>query len=327
MPAPDEGFETPLTGADIITDQRLIRRHFTYLAAETCVVAHVRRAGWLSAQQLGMVMLERARAAGVRLVRGRLTGADTPAGRLSAVHLDQAGRLETLAATHLVLAAGPMLKAVAGALGIELPVLAERHLKISLSDSLGLVSRAAPMVIWLDAQKLPWSPDERAMLAADDAMRWLTGTFPAGVHGRPDGHGQATTLLVLFNHHNAPADVVFPLPEDPHYGEIALRGFSTMVPAMRTYAEKGVRPVVDGGYYVKTRENRPLIGPSPVEGIYISGAYSGFGIMAACAGGDLIARHVVGAGLPDYAPAFMLTRYADPDYQALLASWGDGGQL
>jgi glycine/D-amino acid oxidase-like deaminating enzyme len=147
------------------------------------------------------------------------------------------------------------------------------------------------------------------------------------VHGRPEGSGAAGGLLVLFNYDNAPAEAVFPVPDEPHYAEIALRGMSTMVPALRSYVEKGARPFVDGGYYTKTRENRPLIGPLPVEGAYVSGAFSGFGIMAACAGGDLIARHVLEARLPDYAPAFLLSRYEDPAYGALLERWGDGGQL
>ena len=326
-PSSEAGFDTPLSGADIITDAGLIRRHFPCLAPETCVVAHVRRAGWLSAQQLGMVMLERAREHGVRLRRGRVTGADTRGGRLCAVHIERGGQRETLDATHLVLAAGPMLKTVAGQLGIELPIFAERHFKISLADSLGLVPRSAPMLIWLDEQRLPWNTEERDVLACDAATRWLTEAFPSGVHGRPDGSGGANTLLVLFNHHNEPVDVVFPLPEDAHTAEIALRGFSTMVPALRAYVEKGIRPTVDGGYYMKTRENRPLIGPSSIEGVFISGAYSGFGIMAACAGGELVARHVLGVDLPDYAPAFMLDRYRDRAYLAMLDTWGDGGQL
>jgi glycine/D-amino acid oxidase-like deaminating enzyme len=102
---------------------------------------------------------------------------------------------------------------------------------------------------------------------------------------------------------------------------------STMVPALKVYAEKGVRPYIDGGYYIKTRENRPLIGPMPVEGVYVSSAYSGFGIMASCAGGELLARHITGGPLPDYAPAFLLSRYQDPAYRSLLERWGDGGQL
>ena len=159
------------------------------------------------------------------------------------------------------------------------------------------------------------------------SARWLLRSFPAGVHGRPDGSGTSTTLLVLFNYDNSAADVVFPLPSEPHYAEIALRGISTMVPAMRAYVEAGARPYVDGGYYIKTRENRPLIGPLPLEGAYVSGAYSGFGVMASCAGGGLLARHVTESTLPDYAPAFLLSRYQDPAYCALLDRWGDGGQL
>ena len=174
------------------------------------------------------------------------------------------------------------------------------------------------MLIWLDEQHLPWSEEERATLAEDEDTRWLLQKFPAGVHGRPDGSGTSTSLLMLFNYDNSPADVVFPLPEEPHYAEIALRGMSTMVPALKAYIDKGARPFVDGGYYIKTRENRPLIGPLPVEGAYVSGAYSGFGVMASCAGGELIARHVTGvraarlrAGLPAVAlPGPGLSRLA-----------------
>ncbi|HJU30234.1 MAG TPA: FAD-dependent oxidoreductase, partial [Hyphomicrobiaceae bacterium] len=228
-------------------------------------------------------------------------------------------------ATHLVLAAGPMQGEMARMIGVDLPVAAERHLKISFADTRGAIPRAAPMLIWLDKQHLPWSEEERAALAEDEATRWLLEEFPAGVHGRPDGNGDK--VLVLFNYDNSPADVVFPLPEEPHYAEIALRGMSRIVPALDAYIGRSARPYVDGGYYLKTRENRQLVGPLPVEGAYISGAFSGFGVMAACAGGELLAAYVCERPLPDYAPAFLLSRYADPAYRALLDAWGDGGQL
>ena len=181
------------------------------------------------------------------------------------------------------------------------------------------------MLIWLDEQYLPWSDDERVTLAEDQETRWLLQKFPAGVHGRPDGNGE--TLLVLFNFDNRQSEVVFPLPETPHYPEIALRGMSTMVPALNGYIGRGVRPFIDGGYYIKTRENRPLIGPLPIEGAYICGAFSGFGVMASCAGGELLARHISQRALPDYAPAFLLSRYQHAGYCTLLDNWGDGGQL
>jgi glycine/D-amino acid oxidase-like deaminating enzyme len=325
VPSPERGFDLALTGADVIADKTLIRRHFPCLAPGTVAVAHARRAGWLSAQQLGMAMLEAARERGARLVRGRLAGIDIGGGRVRSVDIEHQGERRSLEATHLVLAAGPMLKETARLIGVELPIVAERHLKISLPDTLGAVPRGSPMLIWLDEQHLPWSDDERAALAGEEETRWLIEKFPAGVHGRPDGTGAA--LLVLYNYDITPSDVVLPLPEHPHYAEIALRGMSTMVPALTAYIGKGVRPYVDGGYYIKTQENRPLIGPLPVEGAFVSGAFSGFGVMASCAGGDLVARHVTQRALPDYAPAFLLSRYQDREYRALLDNWGDDGQL
>jgi len=324
VPSPERGFDFPLTGADVITDASLIRRHFPYFAPETVAVAHARRAGWLSAQQLGMVMLEAARERGMKLLRGTVVGIDAGE-RVRAVHVEHEGERRSLEASHLVLAAGPMQKAMAQLIGIDLPLYAERHHKVSFADALNAVPRSAPMMIWLDEQCLPWSEEERAALSQDEDARWLLQPFPAGVHGRPDG---AHATLVLFNHHGEPVEPVFPLPEPPpHYAEIALRGMSTMVPALQAYAGRPVRPYVDGGYYMRTRENRPLIGPVPVEGAYVSCGFSGFGVMASCAAGELIARHITGGALPDYAGAFLLSRYQDPEYRALLDAWGDGGQL
>lgn len=323
-PSPERGFDFALTGADVVTDARLIRRHFPYLAPETVAVAHARRAGWLSAQQLGMVMLEAARARGVRIVKGRIDGFDAAGGRVRAVHVEHQDGPQTLAATHVVLAAGPMQAEMARLIGVDLPIRAERHFKVSFPDMLGGLPRDAPMLIWLDEQHLPWSEEERAALAADEEAQWLLGTFPAGVHGRPDG---ASATIILFNHHGDAVDPVFPLPEPAHYAEIALRGMSTMVPALKAYNGETPRPYIDGGYYMRTRENRPLIGPVPVEGAYISCAFSGFGVMGSCASGELIARHITEAALPDYAAAFLLSRYQDAAYTALLDRWGDGGQL
>lgn len=120
---------------------------------------------------------------------------------------------------------------------------------------------------------------------------------------------------------------VFPLPYDPHYPEIVLRGLATMIPGLCVYFGKSPRPMVDGGYYTKTQENRPLVGPLPVRGAYVILALSGFGVMAACAAGELLAAHVTGSQLPPYASWFALERYQDPEYLKLLENWGASGQL
>jgi glycine/D-amino acid oxidase-like deaminating enzyme len=120
---------------------------------------------------------------------------------------------------------------------------------------------------------------------------------------------------------------VFPPPLDDQYPEVALRGLAHMLPGLTGYFERSLKPRLDGGYYTKTRENRPLIGPLPVSGAYVIGALSGFGLMTACAAGELLATYITGGELPSYAPAFSLDRYQDPQYQKLLANWTDSGQL
>ena len=324
----EQQYDNPaLTGADLITDPATIQREFGYLHRDTVVLAHARRAGWLSAQQLGMTMLEAARERGVQVVQGQLTDINTGSGQVQSVQVRQTDQTQTIATESLIICAGPMLAKIATSIGIELPVVAERHLKISFPDKHQVLPRNAPMSIWLDSQHLPWRDDERGALAEDSQNQWLLDEFPAGVHCRPDGVGSSQTVLALFNYENQSEPVVFPLRDEPHYPEIVLRGLSSMIPALATYVDSGVRPYMDGGYYVRTRENRPLIGPTAVPGVYVSAAYSGFGIMGSCAGGDLVARHVVHAELPEYEAAFRLTRYDDPDYCARIDAAGEDGQL
>ena len=57
--------------------------------------------------------------------------------------------------------------------------------------------------------------------------------------------------------------------------QVVVRGVARMVPDFAVYLQRMRRPFVDGGYYTKTRENRFLAGPLPIEGAYIIGALSG----------------------------------------------------
>jgi glycine/D-amino acid oxidase-like deaminating enzyme len=124
-----------------------------------------------------------------------------------------------------------------------------------------------------------------------------------------------------------PVEARFPVEFDAAYAEIVIRGMSRMIPAMAPYAERLPRAFVDGGYYTKTEENRLLASPLPLEGAYVLGGLSGYGLMSSNGAADLLADHIAGRPLPPYAPAFRLDRYADPAYRGLLADWGDSGQL
>jgi sarcosine oxidase subunit beta len=324
LPAPPQGHAGEPAGADLILDPALIRTHFPYLSTRTIAALHARRCGWLSAQQLGMSLLERARERGVTFVSARVEGIEVESGRVRAVRSHTGDVLTT---DCFVNAAGPFLKDIGAMLGVDLPVFTELHAKVIFRDELGVVPRHAPMLIWIDTQVLPWSEEERTLLAQSEETKRLLEELPSGVHARPEGGAESNVLLMLWAYHTPPVEPVWPPRFDPHYFEIVLRGLATMLPGLQAYLDRAPQPAIDGGYYTKTRENRPLIGPLPVKGAYVIGALSGFGVMAACAAGELLAAHLTGGALPHYAPAFLLERYQDPGYQRLLETWEESGQL
>ncbi len=327
VPGNPEHWHDQPDGADLFLDPALIRRYFPYLTPQAVAVLHARRCGWLSGQQLGMLLLEQAKAHGARILNGRVTQVHTDGGRISAVTVDTAGETQQIATPCFVNAAGPLVKQVGDLLGLDLPIFSELHLKSALEDKLGIVDREAPLVIWEDEQCLPWTDEERAALAGSEDTAHLLAPFPGGIHFRPEGGHGASTLLLLWAYHLEPIEPHFPVWIDPEFSETVLRGMTTLVPGLSIYLDRLPKTYVDGGYYTKTVENRPLVGPLPLDGAYIYSALSGYGLMAACGGGELLAAHVAGATLPSYAPAFLLSRYDDPAYQARLAAWGATGQL
>jgi len=329
IPTTDEGFASQPTGADLILDPDLIQTRYPFITQNAIAMLHARRCGWLSAQQLGMYLLGKLRQMGVRLVRGRLANVDVVNGRVADVTIDcTRGMTEQIQTRTFVNCAGPFINNVAQLMGLDLPVFNELHAKFSLKDSHNIIPRDVPLMVWNDPVHLHWSNEERAELAADDETRWLTELFPTGVHFRPEGFGESPILLMIWTYHIEPQAVVWPPKFDPEYPEIVMRGLVNMVPRLKPYIERMEKPWIDGGYYCKTQENRPLITPLPIEGAWLYGAVSGFGIMASQAGGELLAAHIAGSSLPTYAPAFLLSRYEDSEYQKLLKTWSvTSGQL
>lgn len=324
LPEP-ERFEGGEDGADLVLDPAILRRAFPFLTEDVRAGLLVRRAGWLSAQQLGMYLLEKARDAGATEVRRRLVGVRTAGGRVVGVDLADGSSID---APVFVDAAGPKVGDVARLLGVELPVFHELHTKVTFVDALGIVPRHLPLVIWEDSIDLGWSDDERAELASDPALAALAGSLPGGVHFRPEGGPGSQSLLLLWAYDTARRDAVFPPRFDPVTPEIVLRGVARMAPGFAAYLEHTRRPFLDGGYYTKTAENRLLAGPLPVAGAYVLGALSGYGIMASMGAGELLAAHVTGQDLPPWAPAFAPSRYDDPEYRArFAASDATAGQL
>jgi D-arginine dehydrogenase len=321
------GWEDAPDGVDVLLDRALIRRIFPSFAEDVATVIHVRRAGDISAQQLGQYMLERVREAGGRLVAGRVLGIERGA-RFTLAIARTDGTPPPLHADIVVDAAGPYLGPVAAMLGETLPVSTVLQQKIAFPDRLGAIPRTMPFAIDLDGQRIDWTDEERASLAADPALAVLAGTMPGGVHCRPDGGAGGSWIKLGWAYNTAPSAPVAAPEFDPHFPEIVLRGASRLNPALRGYYGRLPRERTHyGGYYTMTRENWPLIGPMKTDGAFVIGALSGFGTMAACAAGELCAQSIAGAPLPAYAGTLGLARYRDPALLAALCDAADKGVL
>jgi sarcosine oxidase subunit beta len=132
---------------------------------------------------------------------------------------------------------------------------------------------------------------------------------------------------MLWAYHLAPVPPILPVPLDPEFPEIVLRGMTTLVPGLAAVPGAAAQELRGRRLLHQDARESPADRPAAGEGAYIFAALSGYGLMAACAGGELLAAHMTGAALPAYAPAFLLSRYDDADYQQQLAVWGSTGQL
>lgn len=323
IPFSEHGIFDGPEGADILLDRNLIKQYFPHLTDETAAVLHARRCGWFSAQQFGMYMLEKAKECGVQLINGRVEDISVENNKITAVRINGKDGARTVSTRIFVNASGPLLKTVGQMMDVDIPVFTELHLKMAFNDSKHVIPRDMPLTIWNDPVELMWSEEEREFLAESKDTRWLLDEMPPGVHGRAEGE----SCLLQWDYRTKVTEPVFPVPIDELFPEIALRGMVNVIPGLAVYLDKLPQPSVDGGYYTCTQENRPLIGPLPVEGAYILGGVGGFGMQIACGASDLLAAHITYSELPDYAPAFLYTRYQDPDYRKLLDNWGASGQI
>jgi glycine/D-amino acid oxidase-like deaminating enzyme len=175
---------------------------------------------------------------------------------------------------------------------------------------------------------LPWSDEQRERLARAPETHALVEPFPGGVHVRPVERETGTEVYYIWTYDAEPRAFAWPPVFDPWYGEICVRGASRLVPGLGVYAGHASDGIVDGGYYCKTSDNRPLIGPLPIEGAFVLGALSGYGLMSSQGAAELLVAHLEGAALPAWASALLPSRYDDPAYEAWVREWaGKGGQL
>lgn len=308
-----KGFDKNLSGADLVLDPEIIIKEYPFLTKDIVGALHVRRAGWMESVKLGHWLKEQVIKQGVEILLDKLESVKITNNSISSINLSSGNSLPT---DILVLAVGPHLKATGKLLGLDLPVFNELHSKITLPDIHNIFSAKAPLMIWDDPLFLPW--EEKEIFAKNPETQRLLKEFPAGVHLRPKGEGRNLEIMIIWTYDYKTQEEFSPISFDPYYSKILICALSRMIPGLSSYFDKSDKAYVDGGYYCKTPENRPLIGPLPIKGAYIIGALSGYGIMASQAAGELLAAHVTGRLLPSYASKFLLERYKDPNYQTLV---------
>ena len=204
---------------------------------------------------------------------GRLTGVRTTKG---VVPTDVA-----------VIAAGPLSGLLAGAEGIDLPIVTVRRQKLILPQ-VAEVPPHAPMTVDEDTG-VHWRP---ALAGA-----WLLFTDPATPESPPAD--------------NVPVDPAFAFqlldPTSPF-------SVARVVPFWRAVWDRGAAPwLLQAGQYTMTPDHRPLIGPLWIEGLWVNTGYSGHGIMLGPAGSRLLVDLLTGkAESNPFAPGRAFERREPP---------------
>lgn len=310
-------------GVDVLLDAELIRKAFPMYATDVRSIIHIRRAGSISAQQMGQFMLEEIRAAGGTLLRAELIGLTKGQPFELTLRSDQGTR--SVRADRIVNAAGPFLRDVGNMLEEDVAVTTVYQQKIAFQDREGAITRAMPFTIDLDGQTLAWSDEDREILASDPMTRKLIEPMPGGIHCRPDGAVDGNWLKLGWAYNHTASDPHGEEPVDPQFPDSVLRAASRLHPKLGAYIGRLPRGAHHyGGYYTMTEENWPLIGPMKTEGAFIAGALSGYGSMASCATGSLCAAWVAGKAVPSYATSLSSARYQDAALMAQLEQLGKG---
>ncbi len=311
-------------GVDVLQGKTLIGNCYPQLGQHAQTLVHIRRGGALDSQLLANTMLEQYAQLNGDRISGKVVGVE----RDDNFKIDITSNNQTtvLRCQYMVNAAGPFAIALSQMLGVSLPLSNVLQQKVSFEDSAGVIPRALPFTIDLDPIALSWSDEERALLSADKAMQFYTGTMPGAIHCRPEGQGQWVKLGWAFNTEASRA-VREPVLND-EFPEIVLRGASRLHPGLQRYvgAFPG-RSVHYGGFYTMTDENWPLIGNTDVPGYLLATGLSGFGSMAACATGELVASLVTGDQVESYSDDLSLARYANRALMHEIAVLGDKGLL
>jgi glycine/D-amino acid oxidase-like deaminating enzyme len=304
-----------------ITDSKVINNKFPYLSNGIQKIVAIKKAGKMDVYAMGSLMLREAKNKGLKYVQGEILGITKEKSKFQ-ILLDTK---KSISANKVVIAAGPFINNIGNMLGIQFPVENIPQRKFIIPDPKNIIPKSMPFTIYADSQFLAWSDKEIAFFASEEKYKWLLDEFPGGIHIKPEGEG--IKLGWAFNKMSEapkwePSNFDF-------FPQIVLKGASHFIPQLSEYENNIPTPIIEySGYYTRTKENWPLIGPTEVQNTFVIGALSGYGTMAACAAGKLCSEYILNIKeLPNYATYFHPLKYQNQDIVMEINELKSDGQL
>jgi len=238
------------------------RRRFPHLSPNVIQCRFRAGDGWLDARKLtfgyaaasGASICLETSVIGLRRENGRVTAVETSHG--------------SIACHDVVIAAGPFSARLAEKAGITIEILPTIRQKLILPD-VPEVPPDAPMTIE-EETAAHWRPALRGAFAIF--------TDPSVRPGDPlEDVPTATDFALKLLNPTSPVSIA---RVSPFWAKVWARGTDNWF--------------LQAGQYDYTRDHRPLLGPTAIQGLHLNTGYSGHGIMAGTGGSRLVADLIVG---------------------------------
>jgi len=302
-------------------DPDSIQNEYPYLDSTIQKIVSIKNAGNIDVYDLGSLMLCEVYKKKAQLINGEILSI---AKRKSGFEILLNSK-ESINADKVVIAAGPFMNNIAGMMDLEFPIFNTLQRKVIIPDPKNIIPKSMPFSIYSDAQYLDWSPEEMDFFSSEKKCRWLLDEFPGGLHIKPVYEG----IKMGWAFHTKRVFPDWEQSKSDLFPQVVLKGASRFIPRMIEYENDIPAPLIEyAGYYTRTKENWPLIGPAKLKNVYVVGALAGYGTMSACAAGELCAEYVIGKSeLPSYAKYFNPNRYQVPEMIKSMEQLQSDGQL
>ncbi|SDB63419.1 Glycine/D-amino acid oxidase [Flavobacteriaceae bacterium MAR_2010_188] len=288
-----------------ITDQQFIHNKYPYLQKDIQKIVKIKNAGSMDVYALGMLLLGEAKKLGLKQLQGEILGIE----KIDSKYKIQLDSNNTISVDKVVIAAGPFVNKIAGMLGIHFPLSNTLQRKFIIPDPKNIIPKNMPFTIYTDPQYLDWSKEEADFFASDIQYKWLLNNFPGGLHIKPETEG----IKMGWAFQTEKLEPAWRIPDSDYFPQAVLKGASRFIPELAQYENHIPSPLIEyAGYYTRTNENYPLIGPTEMPEVFVVGALAGYGTMSACAAGKLCSSYILNETIyPDYARYFHPLRYKD----------------